>query len=202
MPRLHTPTARTIAGARTHTPCLRAERTTRPNENAFCCIATARNVLLLTNRRSQCQQQRGLGRRSRAPTLSSRRAARTRAHRRARAGPCTRRDRPNPARAPAVAKQPSGPRHTDAAMPTDHRRHVVAMRAADRRKRLGRWGPALAPTAVHIRRAAPMPRPHTPTSRSIAGARTHTHCLRAERTTRPNDMAFCCEPTALHANEH
>ena len=31
------------------------------NENAFCCIATARKLILLTDRGSQCQQQRGLG---------------------------------------------------------------------------------------------------------------------------------------------
>jgi hypothetical protein len=32
----------------------------RANETAFCCIATTRNILLLTKARSQCQQQRGL----------------------------------------------------------------------------------------------------------------------------------------------
>ena len=31
------------------------------NENAFCCIATTRSPLLVTDRRSQWQQQRGLG---------------------------------------------------------------------------------------------------------------------------------------------
>ena len=45
-------------------------RVSRANENAFCCIATALKLLLLTDRRSQGQQQRGLG-----GTVSTRRTA-------------------------------------------------------------------------------------------------------------------------------
>ena len=37
-------------------------RVSRANENAFCCVATARRLFLLTDRGSQCQHQRGLAR--------------------------------------------------------------------------------------------------------------------------------------------